>query len=116
MNILRSLPFLNKESVVDTPTGHAALFAYQIAVTVSLILKSGRSRPFPAILDSGLNQAFALTETHLEQWLGLKASQMKTWGSASVMGQVVPLKEAKVAIHQNVRWKNRSLRNETVST
>lgn len=75
MSILASLPFSDAETVLDTPAGHMPLYAYQIAFTVSLLLKDKSSRPFPAILDTGLNQPFALTEAHLQQWLELRAVQ-----------------------------------------
>lgn len=102
MNILRSLPFFTVETHIASPAGMVKLLPYQIAVTVSLVVKGNATRPFPAVLDTGLNQSFALTESHLEQWLGFKAAQLRVWGSTVVMGQSVLLREAKVGIHPNV--------------
>ena len=70
MKILSALPFSDQESLVGSPIGPVKLFSFQIAVTVSLVLGKTVSRTFPAVIDTGLNQSFAITETHLQQWLG----------------------------------------------
>jgi hypothetical protein len=105
VNILSSLPFSDAETVLDTPAGHLPLYSFQIALTVSLLLKDKSSRPFPAILDTGLNQPFALTEGHLERWLGLRVAQLPVWGHTVFEGQKIPVREAKIAIHSNVPGK-----------
>ena len=103
MRILSNLPFSTKHSHIESPTGIIEILPYQIVIWTTLLTPHGVSTAFPAILDTGLNQSFALSETHLEEWAGLRAEQLKTWGKVRVNGRPLPLKVADIGLYYNVR-------------
>lgn len=65
-------------TTVETPTGPVLVRAYQIVVSVRLLVADTVSPTFPAVLDTGHSHNFSITETQLQEWasMSLKPSRL----------------------------------------
>lgn len=104
MKILDRLPFSEGRSEVWTPDRLATVKPYQIIVTVSLAARE-RMEPdpgwprFPAILDTGNNHNFAITEPHLRSWARITPAESRH--HIRVQGRQVPLINASLWLFPN---------------
>jgi hypothetical protein len=104
MKILDRLPFSERRSEVWTPDRLATVKPYQIIVTVSLAARElmepdpGLPR-FPAILDTGNNHNFAISEPHLRSWARITPAESRH--HIRVQGQRVPLINAGLWLFPN---------------
>ena len=104
MKILDRLPFSERRSEVWTPDRLATIKPYQIIVTVSLAARElmepdpGLPR-FPAILDTGNNHNFAISEPHLRSWTRITPAESRH--HIRVQGQRVPLINAGLWLFPN---------------
>ena len=73
--------------MVETPTGPVLVRPYQIVVQVRI----GMSDLFPAILDTGHNHNFSISEKHLKDWVGQTFPEI---GALKLGSQRVPLQKA----------------------
>jgi hypothetical protein len=104
MKILDRLPFSERRSEVWTPDRLATVKPYQIIVTVSLavreLMKPDLGWPrFPAILDTGNNHNFAISEQHLRSWAGITPAESRH--HIRVQGRQVPLINAGLWLFPN---------------
>ncbi len=104
MKILDRLPFFEARSAVWAPDQLATVKPYQIIVTVSLTPRElmdpdpGLPR-FPAILDTGHNHNFAISETHPRSWAHLTPAGSRH--QIRVQGRPVPLINAGLWLFPN---------------
>jgi hypothetical protein len=104
MKILDRLPFSETRSEVWTPDRLATVKPYQIVVTVSLAVRElmepdlGLPR-FPAILDTGNNHNFAISEQHLRSWARITAAESRH--HIRVQGRQIPLINAGLWLFPN---------------
>ena len=103
MKILDRLPFEACDSFIPTHVGPLHIRPYQIMVWVSLRTKDNLSRPFPAVLDTGLNHNLAINESLLHSWLDLTPARFDHWGFAKIEGEKIPVKMADALLHPNIR-------------
>jgi hypothetical protein len=94
--ILNDQPIPSRDTVTFIGTEQIRVRADQIIVWVSLTVRNvlignPDMRRFPALLDTGMNHYFALQERHLEEWAGLRASDLVTVGSVRDRGQDLSL-------------------------
>ncbi len=83
----------------ETPTGAVLVRPYQIILRVSLEIDGVLSPGFPAILDTGHNLNFSISEEHLREWAGM---QPRTIGAAKVNNLEVSLRQANVAVGKTI--------------
>jgi hypothetical protein len=103
-HILRQLPFQDAATVLNVMGEQVVIRPYQIAVWVGLSLDSTWPKNgsiFPAILDTGHNHNFSISERLLHQWAGLSLDQLPPLGTILVNKQEVPLLKSAVWIHRN---------------
>jgi hypothetical protein len=82
-------------TVVPTVLGAIEIKAFQIVASVRLSIGGQMTPDFPAIVDTGLNHNFAITEEHLGA-LGIKPDVLETIGWMKVLDRIVPLKAAEL--------------------
>jgi hypothetical protein len=104
MKILDRLPFSETRSEVWTPDRLATVKPYQIIVTVSLsarqLIEPDLGLPrFPAILDTGNNHNFAISEPHLRSWARITPAESRH--HIRVQGQRIPLINAGLWLFPN---------------
>jgi hypothetical protein len=102
MILVDRCPFYSSEMAIPMPSGPIAVRGYQIIVWVSLSVGGARSRPFPAVLDTGHSHNFSIREVQLRQWTGWEPTEMGVLGTIRMNEWVVTLREAAIAIHPNV--------------
>jgi hypothetical protein len=103
-HILRQLPFQDVATVLDVVGEQVVIRPYQIAVRVGLSVDQVWPRNgsiFPAILDTGHNHNFSISQRQLNQWAGLSPDQLPPLGNILVNKQEVPLRKAVLWIHRN---------------
>src|SRR5436309_8519353 len=104
MKILDRLPFSERRSEVWTPDRLATVKPHPIIVTVSLAVREllepdpGLPR-FPAILDTGNNHNFAISEQQLRSWARITPSESRH--HIRVQGRQIPLINAGLWLFPN---------------
>ena len=107
--LLRALPYYDRDTpITAVGTGAAEQArAYQFVVWVSATpveqfeLGPG-ARRFPAILDTGLNDNFAIAPVHLRAWAGIHWKDLPVEGVDRFLGNApVPTRRAYVWVHPN---------------
>lgn len=76
-----------------------------ISITPPQVLELTRAIPrFPAVLDTGFNQTLLIQDRQLEEWAGIKASELDVFpGESTVYGnQVWQFSMADIWLHANV--------------
>jgi hypothetical protein len=86
----------SEKRMEDSPSGPVLVRPYQIIFRMSLELNGVLSADFPAILDTGHNLNFSISEEHLRNWAVM---QLHTIGTAKVNNVQVDLRKANVAVH-----------------
>jgi hypothetical protein len=106
-SILRALPYFTDLTSIIGPSVQEQALPYQIIVWISIItvdrldLAAGSSR-FPAILDTGLNDTFAIRPVHLRMWAGLRWDSLPEEGKDRFYNNIpVPKRRAFVWLHPN---------------
>jgi hypothetical protein len=103
VKILNKLPFETENSTVNTSVGPIQVRPYQIIVWANLMTEEFLSRPFPAVLDTGANLNFIINESHLNNWLDLRAEQFVHRAMTLIDGEKIPVRVANVFLHRNVK-------------
>jgi hypothetical protein len=105
--IIRQLPIPVAPTPVSVPGGTVTILPFQVVVSVSLtsprvrVLDPATSR-FPAVIDTGFNNALLLQEQQLHAWTGLRREHLVRVDAATAYGQAVAVHAAKVWVHRNV--------------
>jgi hypothetical protein len=71
---------------------------YQIAAWASL---SDESRPFPIVIDTGLNHNFSITESLLRRWANLSPDDLHFLGTTKLKGERLNQYRADLRLHRN---------------
>jgi hypothetical protein len=105
--IIRQLPFSDKRTSLSVPGGTVSVKPFQIVLSVSLSLPSeGELHPrtprLPAVLDTGCNGTFVLSEQQLNRWAGLRREHLRRVDEMTVYGNKVPVFAAALWLHPNV--------------
>ncbi len=109
--ILRDLPFFpDEEKDVEFDGRHISIKSDQIMVWVGITegkqTEFDPRRPvFPAILDTGHSHNSSIRHEHLIRWAGLDPRWLRRRGDIRIGEENVPLYQADVWIHPNVRGK-----------
>lgn len=85
-----------------------------ISITPPQVLELTPATPrFLAVLDTGFNQTLLIQDRHLEEWAGIKASELDVFpGESAVYGQQVwPFRMADIWLHANVPGQQDSTSN-----
>lgn len=104
--LLDRMPFPAESGEVVVRRERVRVRANQIIVWVSLSLRPVTEQspavvPFPAILDTGNNHSFAVSERHLVEWAGLRPDALDVRGTIRERGQRIPLRVANLWVHPN---------------
>jgi hypothetical protein len=105
--VLRSLPYFEENTELSAPGVLAAARAFQIIVWVSVtpveqFELTSTARRFPAILDTGLNDHFAISPIHLRAWANLDWRQLPQDGVERFYGSIpIPTRRASLWLHPN---------------
>ncbi len=105
--VLRALPYYDEITEIAAQGVREQAYSYQIIVWVSITpveqfeLPSG-ARRFPAILDTGLNDNFAIAPVHLRAWAGIHWKSLPEEGAERFYGNIrVPTRRAYLWLHPN---------------
>jgi hypothetical protein len=98
VKILDRLPVGVRPEVVFMGTEAVTIKRYQIAVWASL---NDVTRPFPAVLDTGLTHNFSITESLLRRWAGLSIGDLKSLGTTKLKGERLTQYAADLRLHTN---------------
>lgn len=106
--LLDRTPFPDHATEVVVRGERVRVRANQIIAWVSLTLPridspNPAAIPFPVIVDTGYTHSFAIHERHLIEWAGLRADVLTSSDTIRERGQRIPLREANVWLHSNVR-------------
>lgn len=106
--LLNRMPFLNHEDEVIVRGERVRLRANQIVLWVSLTQPQVKAAipaaiPFPVVLDTGHTHSLAIQERHLVEWAGFRPDALSPLNHVRERGQRVPLREANIWVHPNVR-------------
>lgn len=102
MKILDQFPIADRERAISVP-GNQYLTAkpYQTIVTVSLQVRNSLSPAFPAILDTGHNHNFSISEDQLRTWAKIDPTTLAPAGRLGFEGKMVILRAADVVLYCN---------------
>lgn len=105
--LLDNMPISKEPGEVIVRDERIRIRAEQIMVWISLSRKLTEEqnpaiRPFPAILDTGLNHSLAISERHLHEWAGLNLDSLEIGGWIRDRGQRLLLRKANIWVHTNV--------------
>lgn len=98
------LPYHARKTQVSFADKIVEVKAYQIIVWVGVTLESfpelGPTSPrFPAILDTGNNHNFAITEQQLNAWAGLLVDSLSPTARIREQGEKIQLRRAALWLH-----------------
>ena len=105
--VLRALPYFEENTELRGPSVREQAYSHQIIVWVSVtpvecFELSPDARRFPAILDTGLTDNFAVAPVHLRAWAGLHWNALPEEGVERFYGNVrVPTRRAFLWLHPN---------------
>ena len=100
------LPYHARKTQVTFADKIVDVKAYQIIVWVSVTLESfqdwdAKSPRFPAILDTGNNHNFAITEQQLSAWAGLAVDSLSPTTRIREKGEKIQLRRAALWLHMS---------------
>jgi hypothetical protein len=98
VKILDRLPVGDKPEVLFVGAEAVTIKRYQIAVWASL---NDATRPFPAVLDTGLTHNFSITESLLRRWAGLTPNDLKSLGTTRLKGETLVQYRGDLRLHRN---------------
>jgi hypothetical protein len=108
--LLDRMPFPHEpdEVVVRSVGERVPVRGNQIILWVSMTLGRVKSPnpaaiPFPVILDTGHTHSLSIQERHLFAWAGFRPDILSLLGTVRERGQRIPLREANIWVHPNVR-------------
>jgi hypothetical protein len=105
--LLSALPYYDEITKIVAPGVSEQAYPYQIIIWVSITPVEQFDLPptslrFPAILDTGLNDNFAIAPVHLRAWAGIHWKSLPEVGVARYYGNIrVPTRRAYVWLHPN---------------
>jgi hypothetical protein len=107
VRILDRLPYSTEQTTLTVRGEAVRVRPYQIVVWVSVAAADlpdwdPRIPAVPAILDTGNNYNFALFESQLVRWAGVRRESLQPLGMIRVGGRPVPRHDADVWLHANV--------------
>jgi hypothetical protein len=106
-SILRALPYFTEVTSIVGPSVQEQALPYQIIIWISITTVdqfdlAPVSPRFPAILDTGLNDTFAIKPVHLRTWAGLRWDLLPEEGKDRFYNNIpVPKRRACVWLHPN---------------
>jgi hypothetical protein len=103
VKILDRLPFDTAVTTVDSSCGPLEIRPFQIVVWVRIGTSELFSRPFPTVLDTGMNHNLSIREAMLEPLTGIRPDQFEDGGHTKVLNEEIPLKFADVYLEPNIR-------------
>ena len=111
---LNRMPFPATASEIVVRGERVRLHADQIIIWVSLTLRgitnpNPSTSPFLAILDTGHNHSFSLSERHLTDRAGLRLDRMETRAAIRERNQRIALRLATIWVHPNANGKREPL-------
>src|SRR3954463_16304551 len=94
--IIHRLPLSDRASSLAVHGRTVSLNPFQIALSVSIGPRTEtelhpHTPRFPALLDSGFNSTFVLSEQYLNQWAGLRREHLVRVDEMTVLGHRVPV-------------------------
>jgi hypothetical protein len=107
MKILDRLPITEDRASLRFGDRYVTIYANQILVWVSVQL-SGILIPeenvprFPALLDTGNNFDFSVTDRHMREWAGIDPDLLDVRGNIAIDGKVVTRRQATVWLYPNI--------------
>jgi hypothetical protein len=105
--ILRKLPISDAPEKLTISTGQTiAIKSDQVIIWVSITRPGLIKFPedalrLPAVLDTGFNGTFLISERQLEEWARVKATDLTWIDLLTADGQPIPLRDADIWIHPN---------------
>lgn len=107
MRIIDALPIREEKFQIDVAGfGPVDILPFQIALLVNLVVGGKATKMFPAILDTGFNCNFGISEKNLRDWLGIDPVRLALRGRFTHGGILRDEKAADVEIRRNVRGTN----------
>jgi hypothetical protein len=102
------MPFPHEPGEVVVRGERVLVRGNQIILWVSLTLRRVKAPnptaiPFPAILDTGHTHSLSIQERHLVEWAGLHPEMLTGRMTVRERDQRIPLREANIWVHPNVR-------------
>jgi hypothetical protein len=97
VRLLDRLPIAGRPHLLTVRGELVEIYRNQIVVWVSI---NDRSRPFPALLDTGHSHNFSIGAGQLKRWTGAILEKV---GELDISGTVVSQFGAELRIHANVR-------------
>lgn len=115
--ILDRLPWLTEHEMITVQGERVRLKPFQIIVWVSVHMKGiprleFNTPRFPAILDTGNNHTFTVTERQLVRWAGIHPKLLPTIGSISLNRIRMERRAASVWIHRNDKGRRHELKRD----
>ena len=106
--LLDRMPFFTHDDEVVVRGERVRLRSNQNILWVSLTRPQVKPAnpaaiPFPVILDTGHTHSLAIQERHLVAWAGFRPDALPSLHHIRDRGQRVPLREANIWVHPNVR-------------
>ncbi len=113
--ILHDLPYLDRPETVTIQGEQVRLRPFQIIVWVSVHMKGvadlePNAPRFPAILDTGNNFTFTITERQLVRWAGIRPGLLRLLGPVVLNDIEMERRAANVWIHSNRRGQRHALK------
>ena len=114
--LLDRMPFPPRPGEIAFRGERVRVRADQIIVWVSLSLRRLAEQnpsvvPFPAILDTGHNHTFSISEHHLVRWTGHRPEMFEARSAVRDRGRRVLLRIANVWVHPNASGQRERLTN-----
>jgi hypothetical protein len=106
-SVLRALPYFDDMTEIVGPGVREQILPRQIVLWVSVTPVEQFELPpnaprFPAILDTGLNDVFAIAPVHLRAWAGFHWSTLPEEDVELFYGDIpVPVRRATLWLHRN---------------
>lgn len=113
--ILDALPYLDRPEMITVQGEQIRLRPYQLIVWVSVHMKGvaeleSNAPRFPAILDTGNNFTFTITERQLVKWAGIRPSLLRLLGPVVLNGIEMERRAGNVWIHPNRKGQRHALK------
>jgi hypothetical protein len=104
VKILSRLPFSDEPTTISFQD-IVEVLPFQIVLWVSVETERGASRPFPAVLDTGHNSTFMISEQKLRDWAGIDYRQLPPLRGVKIARNLLPRCRANLLIHRNIPGK-----------
>ncbi len=104
------LPYFAEKTRLMVGDETVEVKAYQIILWVSVTVQDvlewdARTPKFPAILDTGHNHNFSISERHLLKWAGIQPSLLHEQGRLRETNTNVPLRAGSIWLHGREAWR-----------